>query len=91
MYALDCEGATGEERYTSAAMAAAVRGSLFVADGEAPSVRPSLGVGEYLAATAELVAGVEVTGFAGGLLVPRVCPRLEKLSDFGLPKQLPMM
>jgi hypothetical protein len=44
-----------------------------------------------VAATAGFVAGVEVTGFAGGFDEPRVCPWLEKLSDSGLPKQLPMM
>ena len=76
LFALAREGTAagaGRAGHTSAAIAAAVRGSLFAADGEAPSVRPSLGVGEYLAATGDLVAGVEVTGFGGGLL-PSVCP-----------------
>ena len=58
-------------RHTSAAIAAAVRGSLVPGEGEAPNVRPSLGVGEYVAATDGFVAGVAVTGFGGGLL-PRV-------------------
>jgi len=68
MFALACGAERGGERYTSAAMAAAVRGSLVPGEGEAPSVRPSLGVGEYVAATDGLVAGVAVTGFGGGLL-----------------------
>lgn len=44
-----------------------------------------------MAATAGFVADVEVTGLGGGFDAPSVCPWLEKLSDFGLPKQLPMM
>jgi hypothetical protein len=44
-----------------------------------------------VAATAGFVAEVEVTGLGGGFEAPRVWPWLEKLSGFGLPKQLPMM
>ena len=46
VFTLAYGGGAGEARHTSAAMAAAVRGSLFAADGEAPSVRPPFGVGE---------------------------------------------
>jgi hypothetical protein len=40
---------------------------------------------------AGFVAGVEVTGFGGGLLEPRVWPWPANLSFFGLPKQLPIL
>jgi hypothetical protein len=44
-----------------------------------------------VATIAGFVAGLGVTGLGGGLLAPRVWPWPEKLSDFGLPKQLPIL
>lgn len=79
-------------RRTSAAIAAATRGSLLLGAGEEPpTTRPCAGVGAYEADTG--LFGAAMTGLGAGveLAFARVWPLPEKLSDLGLPKQLPMM
>lgn len=73
-------------------MAAATRGSSLLGAGEEPpTTRPCAGVGAYEADTG--LFGAAMTGLGAGveLAFARVWPLPEKLSDLGLPKQLPMM
>lgn len=72
---------------TSAARAAADFGSSPVAPGPDPTVRPPVGVGVY---DGFFEAGVGALFGCEEEALPKVRPVDVKLSDFSLPKQLPM-
>lgn len=72
---------------TSAARAAADFGSSPVAPGPDPTVRPPVGVGVY---EGFFEAGVGALFGCEEEALPKVRPVDVKLSDFSLPKQLPM-